>query len=48
MTDGPRRITTAGRVVFNHELREALADVVGEEELADAPVPERHETLTKR
>ena len=46
--DGARRITTAGRVVFNHEVRKALADVVGEEELAERPFPERHETLTKR
>jgi DNA-directed RNA polymerase subunit beta' len=46
--DGSRRITTAGRVVFNHEVRKALADVVGEEELAERPFPERHETLTKR
>ena len=35
-------------MVFNHEVRKALADVVGEEELAELPFPERHETLTKR
>ena len=46
--DGSRRVTTAGRVVFNHEVREALAYVVGEEELVARPFPERHETLTKR
>jgi DNA-directed RNA polymerase subunit beta' len=45
---GSRRITTAGRVVFNHEVLEALASVVDEEELAGQPFPERHETLTKR
>src|SRR5690606_20130801 len=46
--NGSRRVTTAGRVVFNHEVREALVNVVGEEELAEQPFPERHETLTKR
>ncbi|MGE4031061.1 MAG: hypothetical protein AB7I08_12615, partial [Thermoleophilia bacterium] len=46
--DGARRITTPGRVVFNHEVREALEDVVGVEELAERPFPEFHETLTKR
>ena len=46
--NGARRITTPGRVVFNHEVREALEYVVGAEELEERPFPERHETLTKR
>ena len=46
--NGSRRVTTAGRVVFNHEVREALASVVDPEELEAQPFPERHETLTKR
>jgi DNA-directed RNA polymerase subunit beta' len=46
--NGARRVTTAGRVVFNHEVREALASVVDAEELEAQPFPERHETLTKR
>ena len=46
--NGSRRVTTAGRVVFNHEVREALASVVDAEELQAQPFPERHETLTKR
>ena len=46
--DGTRRITTPGRVVFNHEVREALEQVIGAEELVERPFPERHETLTKR
>ncbi len=45
---GARRLTTPGRVVFNHEVREALRAVVGDEELAEKPFPERHVTLTKR
>jgi DNA-directed RNA polymerase subunit beta' len=46
--DGSRRITTPGRVVFNHEVREALEYVVGPEELVTVPFPELHKTLTKR
>ncbi len=46
--DGSRRITTPGRVVFNHEVREALELVVGAEELVERPFPEFHGTLTKR
>jgi DNA-directed RNA polymerase subunit beta' len=46
--DGGRRITTPGRVVFNHEVREALEQVVGPDELAERPFPEFHGTLTKR
>jgi DNA-directed RNA polymerase subunit beta' len=46
--DGERRLTTAGRVVFNHEVRESLRAVIGDEELAMRPFPERHDTLTKR
>jgi len=46
--DGARRITTAGRVVFNHEVRRALEEVVGADELEANPFPERHVTLTKR
>ncbi len=46
--DGERRITTPGRVVFNHEVREALQYVVGDEELVAVPFPELHKTLTKR
>jgi DNA-directed RNA polymerase subunit beta' len=46
--DGTRRITTPGRVVFNHEVREALEEVVGAEELVERPFPEFHGTLTKR
>ena len=46
--DGTRRITTPGRVIFNHEVRQALLQVVGEAELETSPFPERHEVLTKR
>jgi DNA-directed RNA polymerase subunit beta' len=46
--DGVRRITTPGRIVFNHEVREALQYVIGDEELAQIPFPELHKTLTKR
>ncbi|WP_246496269.1 DNA-directed RNA polymerase subunit beta' [Miltoncostaea marina] len=46
--DGTRRVTTPGRVVFNHEVRTALEAVVGAEELAAQPFPDRHESLTKR
>ncbi len=46
--EGSRRVTTAGRVVFNHEVREALASVADPDELTAVPFPERHETLTKR
>ena len=46
--DGTRRITTPGRVIFNHEVRQALLQVVGDAELETSPFPERHEVLTKR
>ncbi len=46
--NGERRITTPGRVIFNHSVRQALLDVVGEAELEASPFPERHEVLTKR
>ncbi len=46
--NGTRRITTPGRVIFNHEVRQALLQVVGEAELETSPFPERHEVLTKR
>jgi DNA-directed RNA polymerase subunit beta' len=42
------RVTTPGRVVFNHELREALAAVVPAEELAERPFPEQNRVFTKR
>jgi DNA-directed RNA polymerase subunit beta' len=45
---GERSNTTAGRVVFNHEIKETLQAVVGDEEMRDKPFPESHRTFNKR
>jgi DNA-directed RNA polymerase subunit beta' len=45
---GERRVVTPGRVIFNHEVEQALRDVVGDEELAGLPFPARYQTFTKR
>jgi DNA-directed RNA polymerase subunit beta' len=45
---GERRVATPGRVIFNHEVEQALRDVVGDEELAELPFPARFQTFTKR
>ncbi|MGI9538952.1 MAG: DNA-directed RNA polymerase subunit beta', partial [Miltoncostaeaceae bacterium] len=41
-------MTTAGRAIFHAEVEEALAEVIGEEEIAHNPLPRHEATLTKR
>ncbi len=46
--NGERRVTTAGRLVFNAEIRRALVDAIGEEELIDNPFTFQNHTFVKR
>jgi DNA-directed RNA polymerase subunit beta' len=41
-------LTTAGRAIFNHEIEQGLREVIGEQEMAENPMPRRNRTLTKR
>ena len=43
-----RYMTTPGRVILNDEVRDRLVDVVGEEMLAERPIPRAEAVLTKR
>jgi DNA-directed RNA polymerase subunit beta' len=46
--DDEARFTTVGRVIFNHEIRSALAELVSDEEFELRPFPEVSRVLTKR
>ena len=47
-TNGIREFSTAGRIVFNHEIESNLASVVPAEVLAESPFPRTNKTFTKR
>jgi DNA-directed RNA polymerase subunit beta' len=49
-SDGSRTLTTPGRAIFNHELRMALADVLGRDpdDLSEDEIREVNAALTKR
>ncbi len=41
-------LTTPGRAIFNHEIEQGLARVIGAQEMAELPMPRRNRTLNKR
>jgi DNA-directed RNA polymerase subunit beta' len=46
--NGGRLVTTAGRLVFNNEIRRALGEAIGEQELLDNPFPFQNNVFVKR
>ncbi len=46
--EGDRLVTTAGRLVFNHEIQRALAEAIGEAEIQERPFEFQNKVFVKR
>ncbi len=46
--EGDRLVTTAGRLVFNHEIQRSLAEAIGEEEIQERPFEFQNKVFVKR